>query len=359
MPIPRVENNKKIDPKAVYAANAYIEQANAMDDKSYWLVKIYVSTNLFLWHLDAFERDDDPVPLFINKMNAATKLLRLIQESKFGGNYFPLTTDIKQDENEFESHVSGLFSDIWLDMTDDIYFDQSYEFTKERFLKNGIDPNDFFNKKIVLDAGCGGGKFSTAIAKFGASKVIGLDIGKEGLEFAKMQAKKVDYGKKLEFKYGSLLDIPLSDHSVDIVWSNGVIHHTLDYEKCLHEFSRVIKRGGHLFLYVNGRFGLYELLCDTIRLSINDVPRQLQQFYLSTLGVNSGRLYWMLDSMNAPYEWKSKNKVIDLLKKYQFDDILQLKRGVASDQIEQISAGLPYAEIKYGEGQLKFIAIKQ
>ena len=67
----------------------------------------------------------------------------------------------------------------------------------------------------------------------------------------------------------------------------------------------------------------------------------------------------MLDSMNAPYEWKSKNKVIDLLKKYQFDDILQLKRGVASDQIEQISAGLPYAEIKYGEGQLKFIAIKQ
>ena len=146
MPIPRVENNKKIDPKAVYAANAYIEQANAMDDKSYWLVKIYVSTNLFLWHLDAFERDDDPVPLFINKMNAATKLLRLIQESKFGGNYFPLTTDIKQDENEFESHVSGLFSDIWLDMTDDIYFDQSYEFTKERFLKNGIDPNDFFNE---------------------------------------------------------------------------------------------------------------------------------------------------------------------------------------------------------------------
>ena len=37
---------------------------------------------------------------------------------------------------------------------------------------------------------------------------------------------------KIEYLEGSLLDIPLEDSVVDIVWSNGVIHHTLDYEKC-------------------------------------------------------------------------------------------------------------------------------
>jgi ubiquinone/menaquinone biosynthesis C-methylase UbiE len=243
-------------------------------------------------------------------------------------------------------------------MTDDIYFDQSFEFTKKRFFKNDIDPYEYFGGKTVLDAGCGSGKFSCAIARFGAVKVIGLDIGEKGLEFARKQAKKTEHEKILKYKNGSLLDIPLSDNSVDIVWSNGVIHHTLDYEKCIQEFWRVIKPGGNLFLYVNGRFGLFELLCDSLRLSISDVPRQLQQLYLLTLGVNSGRLYWMLDCMNAPYEWKSKEEVLSLLKKYGFDDIIQLTRGISTDQVEQVSTGLSYAKEKYGEAQLKFICKK-
>ena len=33
----------------------------------------------------------------------------------------------KYGSEKFESRVSGLFSDIWLDMTDEIYFDQTYE----------------------------------------------------------------------------------------------------------------------------------------------------------------------------------------------------------------------------------------
>ena len=358
MPIPQVKPNKDIDTKAVIASNAYIKQSLLMDDKSYWPVKMHVSLNLFLWHLDAFTKKDDPVPLFIKKMNSATELLKMVKESRFSGNYFPINETFHRNEDEFEHHVSGLFSDIWVDMTDDIYFDQSFEFTKERFLKNDIDPYEFFGGKTVLDAGCGSGKFSCAIAKFGAKKVIGLDLGKKGLEFAKKQAKKTDYENKLEYIQGSLLNVPLNDKSVDIIWSNGVIHHTLGYEKCIQEFSRIIKVGGKLFLYVNGRFGLFELLLDSIRLAAIDIPRQLFQHYLSLLKINSGRIYWILDCMYAPYEWKSKVEVVTLLKKYEFKNINQLLRGVSSDQIEQVSTGIPYADVKYGEAQLKFICKK-
>ena len=47
-----------------------------------------------------------------------------------------------------------------------------------------------------------------------------------------------------------------------------------------------------------------------------------------------------------------------MLRKYGFVNITQLLRGVETDQTEQLTQGIPYAEVKYGEGQLKFIAQK-
>lgn len=70
-----------------------------------------------------------------------------------------------QRRTEFEEGVSSLFSDLWLGMTDEIYFDQSYEYTRERLSKSGVDPEALFGDKVVVDAGCGGGKFSSAIAR--------------------------------------------------------------------------------------------------------------------------------------------------------------------------------------------------
>ena len=66
------------------------------------------------------------------------------------------------------------------------------------------------------------------------------------MAFAKAQSKKEITGK-LKFIESSLLDISLKDEIADLVWSNGVIHHTSDYNKCLSEFNRVLKKEGKLF----------------------------------------------------------------------------------------------------------------
>lgn len=356
MPLPQITPNDTLHPSAGEAAQRFLEANNRLKDQSYWPVRMFTACNLFLWHLEAFAKDEEPVQLFADEFNRAAGLLDSIAASGICRNQFP-SNDINQlTEDRFEDTVSGLFSDIWVGMTDEDYFDQSYEFTRERLTKNGIDPEKLFGDKVVVDAGCGGGKFSAAIARFGASKVIGLDIGDKGLEFAREQSKKVPYGDRLDYRHGSLLDIPLPEASVDMVWSNGVIHHTLGYEKCVEEFARVIRPGGDLFLYVNGRFGLFELLLDTLRLAMVSVPRSLFQHYLVLMGINSGRIYWIMDCLYAPYEWKSKKEVVEMLQHNGFEDIVQLTRGVAIDQIEQVSTNLPYAEAKYGEAQLKFLA---
>lgn len=357
---PDVALDPMVDPRARAAAGRYLKACQDIGkERSFWAVRMFTSLNLFLWHLDAFAKNEDPIQPFVAAVDSATAVLETVGRSPLCQYQYPVGNDGGPfDDSAFESMVSGLFSDVWVGLSDDIYFDETFRFTEERLRKNGVDPKALFDGKVILDGGCGSGKFSAAIARFGASKVIGLDLGMKGLEFARQQAKKVPYGERLDYRHGSLLDIPLPANSVDMVWSNGVIHHTLDYEGCIREFARIIKLGGTLFLYVNGRFGLFELLQDTLRRANADIPRGFFQHYVTLMGVNSGRMYWLMDCLYAPYEYKAKADVMALLEKHGFGDIRQLLRGVASDQIEQVSTGLPFADVKYGEAQLKFLCRK-
>lgn len=357
LPTP-VPVDPNLSPVAKAAADRYLAAARALKDRSSWPVLMFTTLNVFLWHLEGFAGEEDPVPAFAKVFNDAAAMLEAANQASFLANMYPFAGAREVNDEAFEAEVSGLFSDVWVQMTDDIYFEQSYQFTKERFEKNGFDPEKVFGGKVCLDAGCGSGKFSAALARFGAAKVIGMDIGEKGLAFAREQAKKVPYGDRLDYRFGSLFEMPLEDKSIDVVWSNGVIHHTLNYEGCLSEFARVLKPGGTLFLYVNGRFGLFELLQDTLRQSMERVPRSLYQYYLQLLGINSGRIYWIMDCCYAPYEWKGDEEVRELMTKHGFKDIVQLTRGVAIDQIEQISTGLPHAAVKYGQGQLKYLATR-
>lgn len=166
------------------------------------------------------------------------------------------------------------------------------------------------------------------------------------------------YRDRLDYRYGSTYDIPLEEASVDMVWSNGVIHLTLDYEGSIREFARVLKPGGTLFLCVNGRFGLFELLFDTLRVTSRDIPPELFQHFLARLGINTGRIYWMMCALYGPYQWKARAEVEALLVKHGFTELRQLTRGLEIDHIEQVTTGLPYAELKYGEAQLRYLARK-
>jgi ubiquinone/menaquinone biosynthesis C-methylase UbiE len=355
---PVYKSDVRIDPVCKAVADRYLAASRALRDRSWLGLRMSAALRVFYWHLDAFNGDFDPRPQFIEVFTRAAELLESAARFHPGADPFPDSLPKGTDFDGFESRISGLFSDVWVGMTDDIYFDQSYNFTKERLERNGIDPDVLFKDKIVIDAGCGSGKFSAAIARFGAKQVIGLDIGEKGLEFARAQAKKVPYGGRLDYRYGSLLKIPLADASADMVWSNGVIHHTLGYETCLSEFARIIKKGGQLFLYVDGPSGLFELMCDTFVAAHADVPRELMQHYLVRLGINSGRVYWIMDCLFAPYERKTKEEVEALLYKHGFTDLKQLRRGMAIDNNEMVASGIPFAEIKYGNGMLKYLARK-
>ena len=99
--------------------------------------------------------------------------------------------------------------------------------------------------KIVLDLGCGTGKF---IQKFynETTKYYGLDLSNEQLNIAKMKTNSND----VEFICCSAEDIPLPDNSIDIIISTWVLGTILEIDrrnKVLDEMKRVLKKDGNIY----------------------------------------------------------------------------------------------------------------
>lgn len=99
----------------------------------------------------------------------------------------------------------------------------------------------------VLDAGCGCGRFLSAVIEAGAERVIGVDISPAAISAAKALVPEA------AFIETHLFDIPVRDAMIDFAYSIGVLHHTPDTFTAFKELARTVKPGGRLcvWLYVN------------------------------------------------------------------------------------------------------------
>ena len=99
--------------------------------------------------------------------------------------------------------------------------------------------------ETVLDLGSGGGIDVLLSAKRvgPAGKAYGLDMTDEMLALANENRLKAGL-ENVEFLKGEIENIPLPDHSVDVIISNCVINLSADKDRVLKEAFRVLKPGG-------------------------------------------------------------------------------------------------------------------
>jgi hypothetical protein len=114
-----------------------------------------------------------------------------------------------------------------------------------------------------------------------------------------------------------------------------------------------------LYYYVNGRFGLYEILLKLLVQIMKGVPAKFTQHFLQSLGIGPGRISWIIACMFAPYEFMSGDEIEKKLAENGFTILQRLDRGIDVDYSEKIARSEPFAKVKYGEGQLKYLARKQ
>jgi 2-polyprenyl-3-methyl-5-hydroxy-6-metoxy-1,4-benzoquinol methylase len=72
----------------------------------------------------------------------------------------------------------------------------------------------------VLDAGCGSGRYSLALAQLGAARVLGIDVAERMIDLANRQAAQSGLQQVCEFVEASFLDAPVAEQ-FDVVVATG------------------------------------------------------------------------------------------------------------------------------------------
>ncbi len=159
-----------------------------------------------------------------------------------------------------ETPDKGRVQDFWGALYDSLYEDVDRDLTRQRLLDGLDDLEDMFRMrrhlavvemplaelagKRVLEIGPGAGGHSALFARHGAI-VTSADI-----TFSRARSTEAKFRLMEGIADGCLAlqadaeGLPFADGAFDIVYSNGVLHHTPDTERALDEVWRVLKPGG-------------------------------------------------------------------------------------------------------------------
>ena len=94
----------------------------------------------------------------------------------------------------------------------------------------------------VLEVAPGPGYLAIELAKLGKYKIIGLDISNDFVEIARKNVR--DAGVEIEFREGSVGDIPFPDNMFDFIMCTAAFKNFKEPFKALSEMYRVLKSGG-------------------------------------------------------------------------------------------------------------------
>ncbi len=108
----------------------------------------------------------------------------------------------------------------------------------------------------LLEVGCGMGTDLLQFARGGAS-VTGVDLTPLSIQIS--QQHFAVYGMRSDFAISDAEHLPFADESFDVVYSNGVLHHTPDTAGAVREIHRVLRPGGlaRVMLYHRGSLGYW------------------------------------------------------------------------------------------------------
>lgn len=160
----------------------------------------------------------------------------------------------KTFDYEWKAHHEGQFE------TDTLY-GHTLEEDWEYFLDALMIPESRISGSIVLDAGCGSGRFTRLIADHGAAAVIGVDIN-EAVDGASAYCGHLP---NVHMVQANLYALPFKQEVFDLIWCRGVLHHTPDAARGHHALAQHVKPGGVMFVWVYAkRFSPFRFTKDVL-----------------------------------------------------------------------------------------------
>src|SRR5437868_9732386 len=146
------------------------------------------------------------------------------------GHHYPILQNVPRfvDAQEY----AGSFGFQWKTYAQtQLDNDKSHE-TEEGFrAKTRFTPEDL-RGKLVLDVGCGMGRFAEVASRWGA-EVVGID-----LSLAAEVAEENLRDRQAAFFQADVFKLPFAPGSFDYIYSLGVLHHTPDCKAAFQSLPR-------------------------------------------------------------------------------------------------------------------------
>jgi ubiquinone/menaquinone biosynthesis C-methylase UbiE len=156
------------------------------------------------------------------------------------GQSYPINNGVIDFEND--TNYADNFGDQWSRFPK-LQLD-SFNGTKiseKRFFKALNLETDELEGKLILDVGCGTGRFAEIALKAGAY-VVGLDYSSA----AYVASKNLEKYSNFRAIRGDIYKLPFKEKSFDIVYCLGVLQHTPNVEQAFKSLPLVVKNSGYL-----------------------------------------------------------------------------------------------------------------
>jgi 2-polyprenyl-3-methyl-5-hydroxy-6-metoxy-1,4-benzoquinol methylase/uncharacterized protein YbaR (Trm112 family) len=156
--------------------------------------------------------------------------------------HFPITRGVARFVREDDDYCQN-FGYQW-QRWKDLQIDRlgNHDISERRFFSNAPWDREWLKGKLILDAGCGAGRFTDIAAKYGA-RVISCDIS-QAIDACRDTTKV--HGDRVNHFQASIYDLPFKRGVFDAVFCFGVIQHTPDPKKTMETLPAFLKPGGLL-----------------------------------------------------------------------------------------------------------------
>lgn len=184
------------------------------------------------------------------------------------GRTFPIT-DFSPRFVKSEKYTESFGFEWNIHCTTQLDTEKSRE-SEETFLqKTGFSLKDL-EGKLVLDVGCGAGRYSDVVQRAGGI-VVGLDLSRA------VDAAFENLGSKenTHLIQADIFEPPFAEETFDYIFSIGVLHHTLDCKRAFQMLPSLLKRKGEIAIWVYDSYTTGQKINNIWRRITTRLPKRL------------------------------------------------------------------------------------
>lgn len=346
--------------------NQYYEELQKFRKLSKLLIKkggtyivILVNHELtrFLYPYEPYENFDNtvsPLKVILNKIILLNQYLEISLNNicfyKLDLNLF--RNDLKK--RTLEKKTSDIYTSLWKEFNIDEIIKESKVLIKNRIPKNIIENK--IKNKVVLDMGCGSGRYSVALSLIGAKKVYAVDLFSQSYKEAEEFSKKNKLN--IEFLEANFHNLPFEDEKFDFIFSNGTLHHSSSIINSLKEYKRVLKNNHSGFLYLYAEGGVFWNTRKIMRKIFKNIPIEYTNQVLKVIGMPSNRFFFA-DVWHVPIETHtSKKQLVKMFNKFDFD----YEKIISKNRFDldyALSKNINKSNAMWGDGEHRYILTRK